>query len=69
MVDSHESAMLPLDGTPTVAISLSNLVTAASVHPLIMLFGIEFYQGVNGVKYSLRNSSYNALSVIKVSGM
>ena len=69
MVDSHESAMLPLDGTPTVAISLSNLVTAASVHPLIILFGIEFYQGVNGVKYSLRNSSYNALSVIKVSGM
>ncbi len=69
VMDSHESDMLPLDATPTALLSLSNLVTVASTHPLILLFGIEFFQGVNGVKYSLRNSSYNALGIIKVSGI
>ena len=66
--DTHESDMLPLTITPTGVISLSNLVTPASVHPLFLLFGIEFFQSVNGLKYPLRNGSFNALSVVKVDG-
>ena len=69
VTDVHESTMLPLTNTPTALISLSNLVTLASTHPLFLVFGIEFYQSVNGIQYPLRNGSYNALSVVKVSGV
>ena len=69
VTDVHESVMLPLTNTPTALISLSNLVTLASTHPLFLVFGIEFYQSVNGIQYPLRNGSYNALSVVKVSGV
>ena len=37
-----------------------------SVLPVIQVMGIEFYQEVNGEMYSLKNGSYNALSVIDV---
>lgn len=69
VTDSHVSEMIPLTNTPTAMISLSNQLTLASVPPLFLVFGIEFYQEVNGVKYPLRNGSYNALSVVKVNGV
>lgn len=69
MVDAQASAILPWNGVATAILSLSNTVTLASVHPLFLLFGIEFYQEVNGIYYPLKNGAYNALSVVKVNGV
>ena len=66
--DARESAMLPLTNTPTPLTTLSCVLFPASVHPMFLLFGIEFYQSVNKEFYPLRNGSYNALSAVKVSG-
>ena len=69
VVDAQASAVLPWNGIATAILALSNTVALASIHPLFLLFGIEFYQEVNGLQYALKNGAYNALSVIKVSGM
>jgi hypothetical protein len=63
------SAVLPLNTVPTAALSLSNAVTANSTHPLFLLLGIQFFQQVNGVNYPLKNGAFNALSLVKVSGV
>ena len=68
VVDLQESSVLPWDSATTAAISLANAVTANSTHPLFLVFGIEFYQSVNGQMYPLKNGAFNSLSVIKVSG-
>ncbi len=66
---SSASAVLPWDGTATSVINLNHALTANSTHPLFLAFGVEFYQDVNGVKYPLKNGSYNALSIVKVDGV
>ena len=63
------SAVLPWNATPVAAINLSNAVTANSTHPLFLLLGIQFFQQVNGVNYPLKNGAFNALSLVKVSGV
>jgi hypothetical protein len=68
VTDSKESDMLPLDATITAALELSTSVTPASKHPLFIALGIEFYQDVNGEKYSLKNGAFNALKLVKVDG-
>ena len=42
---------------------------AASTHPLFLAMGIEFYQEVNGTMYPLKNGAYNALALVKLSGI
>jgi hypothetical protein len=37
--------------------------------PLFLVLGIEFYQEVNGEEYPLKNGSFNALSIVKASGV
>jgi len=69
IVDAQESAVLPWDSTLTAALNLVNTVTANSTHPLFLVLGIEFYQDVNAVKYPLKNGAFNALSLVKVSGI
>ncbi len=69
VVDSNETAILPWDATPTVAISHTNAVTAASTKPLFLALGIEFYQQVNGSMYPLKNGAYNPLALVQVSGV
>jgi len=64
--NTKDSGFLPLDNNATAAINMANAVTAASTHPLFAALGIEFYQEVNGVKYSLNNGAYNALELVKV---
>jgi hypothetical protein len=34
-----------------------------------LLLGVQFFQDVNGIKYSLKNGGYNALGLVKVSGL
>ncbi len=63
------TGVLPWDANPTAAIPLSNAVTAGSTHPLFLFLGIQFYQQVNGTNYPLKNGAYNALSLVKVSGI
>jgi len=64
--ESDETAVLPYDSALTAQIDLSAVVTANSDKPVAQVLGIEFYQEVNGQMYSLKNGSYNALSVIDV---
>lgn len=37
-----------------------------STLPIILVFGVSFYQEVNGINYSLNNGAYNAITVIAV---
>lgn len=62
------SATIPWDNVETAPISLENVVTANSTHPLFLLLGVEFFQEVNGQMYSLRNGGYNSLAIVMVSG-
>lgn len=64
--ESDETAVFPYENAPTDQIDLSAVVTANSTKPVTQVLGIEFYQEVNGEMYSLKNGSYNALSVIDV---
>jgi hypothetical protein len=63
------TAEIALDTVPTAAISHAHAVTPGSVHPLFILLGIEFSQEVNGTLYPLKNGAFNALAIIKVSGL
>jgi hypothetical protein len=66
---NSETAVLPWDMTPTVAINHLNVVTPNSTKPLFLALGVEFYQGVNGRMYPLKNGSYNPLALVQVSGL
>jgi hypothetical protein len=63
---ASETALLPLDATATQAVELVNNVTENSTHPMLLILGIEFYQEVNGLPYTMRNGAYNALQIVKV---
>ncbi len=69
VMDAQTTAVLPWDATATAVINLVNAVTANSTHPLFLALGIEFYQEVNGQMYPLKNGAYNALALVKVSGL
>ena len=69
VMDAQSTAVLPWDATATAVINLVNAVTANSTHPLFLALGIEFYQEVNGQMYPLKNGAYNALALVKVSGL
>ena len=61
--ENDETAILPYAAADTAAIALSATITANSTLPVVQVLGIEFYQEVNGQMYSLKNGTYNALSV------
>jgi hypothetical protein len=63
------SVELPLDPVPTAAIDLVNAVTPNSTHPLFLYVGIQFTQHVNGAFYPLKAGTFNALRIVKVSGV
>ncbi|MBN2743962.1 MAG: hypothetical protein JXR39_08720 [Marinilabiliaceae bacterium] len=66
---TSQTAELALSDGNIAAVTLTNTLTANSTHPLFLVLGIEFYQMVNGVSYSLKNGRYNALSLVRVSGL
>jgi hypothetical protein len=66
---TSETAILPWDALPTVAISQTNMVTANSTKPLFLALGVAFYQEVNGQMYPMKNGAYNPLSLVQVSGL
>jgi hypothetical protein len=67
-VDLHSSPELPWNNVATAEYVFSNMVPANSKHPLFLVLGVEFYQQVNVSMYPLKNGSFNALAIIKVSG-
>ena len=69
VVDVKETAQLPWDNVATGDIELAGVVPANSTHPLFIALGIEFYQDVNGVKYPMKNGTYNSLALVKVNGL
>ncbi|MBL0083638.1 MAG: hypothetical protein IPP37_14975 [Saprospiraceae bacterium] len=69
VVDVQESTILSISALPTAPIALENTITLNSTHPLFLAFGIEFYQEVNAQMYPLKNGAYNALALVKVSGL
>ena len=68
-VDTQETAELPWDNVATAVVNHVNNVPANSTHPLFLLLGIQFFQEVNGTRYSLRNGAFNALAIVKVNGV
>jgi hypothetical protein len=69
-VESHSATeILPWDAVPTLAITQTNVVPAASTKVLFLAVGIEFYQEVNGQMYALKNGAYNPLALVQVSGL
>ena len=68
VVNSSKTAELVIDEVATAIIALNNAFTAASTHPVFLVFGIEFLQQVNGAFYPLKNGAYNPLSIVKVDG-
>ena len=69
VTSNSETDILPWDMTPTVAIDHLNNVTPNSTKPLFLALGLEFYQGVNGRMYPLKNGAYNPLALVQVSGL
>ena len=57
----------PLDlKTETAEQTLTVSLPQSSEFPLFLAFGIEFIQIVNGKKYSLKDASHNALTIVAV---
>lgn len=63
------SPVWPLNNDEVPALTLTHNVTANSTHPLFLVLGIQFYQQVNGVDYTLKNGAFNALKIVKVEGV
>jgi hypothetical protein len=68
-----ESSSLQLDqsGYEPVTAALAPMALACtmpsgSISPIILVFGISFYQEVNGLYYSLNNCAFNALCIVAV---
>ena len=69
VVENSETAILPWNAVPTVAINQVNTITPNSTKPLFLAVGLEFYQEINGQMYPLKNGAFNPLSLVQVSGL
>lgn len=63
-----ESADLPLTHEPQGPLQLNLAVTPNSTNPLLLVFGIEFMQVLNGVGYPMADRACNAMAVVRVGG-
>ena len=66
LTDVQSTGYLALDNNATSPVTLTATVSAGSTLPLILSFGIEYFEEVNGVKYILSNGRYNAHQIVKV---
>lgn len=67
--ESASSALLAWDGSNSAALALTATLPANSVAPIFLALGIEFLQEVNGQSYSLKNGAFNAMALVKISGL
>ena len=59
----------PLGSVAVNAQALGVNLPPASIKPLFLAVGIEFFQEVNSQMYSLKNGAYNGLALAKISGV
>lgn len=52
--------------TMLAPLTLSSSLPPGAASPIVMAFGVSFYQEVNGVYYSLNNGAFNALCIVAV---
>lgn len=64
-----ETAVAPIDNNLSPIITLSTNIGPASTVPIFLTLGIQFFQELNGDVYQLKNGSFNALSIVDVSGL
>lgn len=61
------SAEIPFQSASQPSISLTWILPAPGILPVVTVLGIEFYQQVNTRKYLLQNVNYHALNITQVS--
>lgn len=61
-----DTGILPHTQTEVSASEMNVLLKPNLTLPVIQLFGVEFYQEVNGEFYPLKNGAKNALSIVKI---
>ncbi len=65
--EAHDvSGILPWDNDELPAMTLNASIGANSVHPVLIVLGVNFFQDINGKMYPLKNGTYNALGVVNV---
>ncbi|MBI9061793.1 MAG: hypothetical protein JEZ14_07375 [Marinilabiliaceae bacterium] len=65
-VDVAESADLVYDANTQPSAPILLNISADSPHPVFMVFGVEYYQSVNGQMYPLNNKASNPLALVLV---
>jgi len=66
--DASRSEAIALRRGSPAEVKLALTVTAGTSLPLFVVFGVEFYQAVNGELYALQDKGVNALGVVLVVG-
>ncbi|MBY0425602.1 MAG: hypothetical protein K2Q22_08205, partial [Cytophagales bacterium] len=56
---------LPIDGAAS-NVTLTPAALPAGAGISLYLLGVEFFQEVNGIQYTLKNGAYNSLAIIEV---
>ena len=62
--DIQKSAQLPYNTTATTAINLASTMVVNSTHPLFLVFGVKFFQQVNGIMYPILAGGFNTLVIV-----
>ncbi len=65
-VDVAESSDVPYLTQSQLAFSLTPTINADSTFPVFVVFGVEYYQEVNGQMYPLNNKESNPLAMVMV---
>jgi hypothetical protein len=68
-ISTTTTGILPLGNDMSAAVDHSFDAGANSTQPLFLVLGISFFQAVNGKYYTLKNGAFNALTIVKVSGV
>lgn len=61
-----DSPVMPLNKEAVAPLNLVCPLTPDSPYPIFLVLGIEFYQEVNGSHDSLKDGSFNALTIVAV---
>lgn len=64
--NSGQSADMEISAVEVAASQLALAFNANSEDTLMVVFGIDFYQSVNGQMYAMKNGSYNCLALVEV---
>ncbi len=64
--NSAEGNAIEINSEEAAASQLALAFNANSEETLMVVFGIDFYQSVNGQMYAMKNGSYNCLALVEV---